>query len=370
MANIKISDLTQASVAADANEFEINEAGTSKKVTGAQISALVESNLGLGALATLSAVGTTQITDGSVTNAKLGADAVDGTKLADNAVDSEHITAGAVDTVHIGDAQVTEAKLSSGAGAADQLLTSDGAGNLTWADPAGGAAELVDIKTFTASGTWTANPLATKIAVYVAGGAGGGASHYASTPTAYIYLSGGGGGGVGAAGYDINVSGTSQPVVVGAGGNSYMAPNQNGGANGNAGGQSRFGTLVYGNGGAGGTVSNTQAAGGTGSSNGTRNFSAAGTGGNAGAGNNIGNAGNGGGSGGAGFNRFPGSPTHKPGGDGRNYLLDYAPQAAGEAACIGGRAYAADGADYIWSGARPITIAAGAGRVFVFEYKD
>ena len=32
MANIKISDLTAAAAAADANEFEINEAGTSKKV--------------------------------------------------------------------------------------------------------------------------------------------------------------------------------------------------------------------------------------------------------------------------------------------------------------------------------------------------
>jgi hypothetical protein len=43
MANIKISDLTAASVAADANEFEINEAGTSKKVTGSQIKAYVNS---------------------------------------------------------------------------------------------------------------------------------------------------------------------------------------------------------------------------------------------------------------------------------------------------------------------------------------
>jgi hypothetical protein len=96
MANVKISDLTAASAAADANEFEINEAVTSKKVTGAQISALVESNLGLGALATLSAVGTTQITDGSVTNAKLGADAVDGTKIADDAISNEHIATDAV----------------------------------------------------------------------------------------------------------------------------------------------------------------------------------------------------------------------------------------------------------------------------------
>ena len=45
MANIKISDLTAAAAAAGANEFEINEAGTSKKVTGTQISAFVKADL-------------------------------------------------------------------------------------------------------------------------------------------------------------------------------------------------------------------------------------------------------------------------------------------------------------------------------------
>ena len=37
MANVKISGLTAASTVADANEFEINESGTSKKVTGSQL---------------------------------------------------------------------------------------------------------------------------------------------------------------------------------------------------------------------------------------------------------------------------------------------------------------------------------------------
>jgi len=37
MANVKISGLAAAAVTAAANEFEINEAGTSKKVTGLQI---------------------------------------------------------------------------------------------------------------------------------------------------------------------------------------------------------------------------------------------------------------------------------------------------------------------------------------------
>lgn len=44
MANVKISGLTAAGSVAGANEFEINEAGTSKKVTGAQILAYVKAN--------------------------------------------------------------------------------------------------------------------------------------------------------------------------------------------------------------------------------------------------------------------------------------------------------------------------------------
>lgn len=42
MADTKISGLTAASAAAGANEFPINEAGTTKKVTGTQIAAMVQ----------------------------------------------------------------------------------------------------------------------------------------------------------------------------------------------------------------------------------------------------------------------------------------------------------------------------------------
>jgi hypothetical protein len=44
MANVKISGLTAAGSVVGANEFEINEAGTSKKVTGSQILAYVKAN--------------------------------------------------------------------------------------------------------------------------------------------------------------------------------------------------------------------------------------------------------------------------------------------------------------------------------------
>lgn len=93
MANVKISELTGASTVADANEFEINEAGTSKKVTGTQIKSYV--NDGDGALATLDAVGSTEITDNSV-----GADELD----------------------------------VSGDGTSGQALVSDGDGTFSWDD--------------------------------------------------------------------------------------------------------------------------------------------------------------------------------------------------------------------------------------------
>jgi len=55
------------------------------------------------------------LASGSVTTAKLGADAVDGTKIADNAVDSEHITAGAIDAAHLASSAVTTAKINADA---------------------------------------------------------------------------------------------------------------------------------------------------------------------------------------------------------------------------------------------------------------
>ena len=45
MANIKISDLTSAALVSGTQQFEVNESGTSKKVTGAQIAAYVESEV-------------------------------------------------------------------------------------------------------------------------------------------------------------------------------------------------------------------------------------------------------------------------------------------------------------------------------------
>ena len=45
MANIKISQLTAAASTVGTQEFEVNESGTSKKVTGSQIKTFVKDGL-------------------------------------------------------------------------------------------------------------------------------------------------------------------------------------------------------------------------------------------------------------------------------------------------------------------------------------
>ena len=133
MANVKISDLTAATTVAGANEFEINEAGSSKKVTGTQISSFVEGNLGLGALATADTVGTTEIDNLAVTTGKIAADAIDGTKIADDAIDSEHIAADSIDAEHYASGSVDATALNvTGNGTSGQVLQSDGDGSFSW----------------------------------------------------------------------------------------------------------------------------------------------------------------------------------------------------------------------------------------------
>ena len=181
MANIKISDLTAASVAADANEFEINEAGTSKKVTGSQIKAFV--NSGDGALASKNTVATADIDNLAVTTAKLAADAVDGTKIADDAIDSEHIAADSIDSEHYAPGSVDATAIATdavgatqlnvpGNGTAGQYLASDGDGTMTWTTlAAGGGTYHMDV--YTNPGTWTKPANVTSLKTTVIGGGGG-----------------------------------------------------------------------------------------------------------------------------------------------------------------------------------------------------
>jgi hypothetical protein len=254
MANIKISDLTSASAAADANEFEINEAGTSKKVTGSQIKAYV--NAGDGALAAKNTVATADIDNLAVTTAKLAADAVDGTKIANDAIDSEHIAADSIDAEHYAPGSVDSTAIASNAVGADEInvtgngtsgqyLASDGDGTMTWTDlPAGGG--FSNLQVFTSPGTWTNPGDVEKVKVTVIGGGGGGASFPGPNGL------GSGGGGGGAAIEVISFpSATNVPVTVGGGG-SPVGPTASGGT----GGTSSFGAYCSASGGQGGQGNN------------------------------------------------------------------------------------------------------------------
>lgn len=92
--------------------------------TGASTAAGARTALGLGALATLSAVSAAQITDGgvgtaeladdSVTAAKIATNAVGTTEIADDAITAAKIAANAVGTTKIADSAVTAAKIADG----------------------------------------------------------------------------------------------------------------------------------------------------------------------------------------------------------------------------------------------------------------
>ena len=257
MANVKLSELTSATQVADANEFEINEAGTSKKVTGTQIKSYV--NSGDGALAAKDTVAT----------ADIDADAIDGTKIADDSIDSEHIVADSIDAEHYAAGSVDSTAIASdavgadelnvpGNGTAGQYLASDGDGTMTWTTLAAGGGGFSNVQVFNSSGTWTNPGDVEKVKVTVIGGGGGssGASPYNNSSGQMP--NGGGAGGCAIEWIDIPAN-TNVPVTVGARGNGGNP----GGNAGNAGGASSFGTYCSANGG-GGAVSYNVSKGGVG----------------------------------------------------------------------------------------------------------
>ena len=171
MANIKISDLTSAASVVDANQFEINEAGTSKKVTGSQIKAYV--NSADGALASKNTVATADIDNLAVTTAKIAADAIDGTKIANDAINSEHYAADSIDSEHYAPNSVDATALNvPGNGTAGQYLASDGDGTMTWTTLAAGGG-FSNIQVFNTPGTWTNPGNIEKVKVTVVAGGGG-----------------------------------------------------------------------------------------------------------------------------------------------------------------------------------------------------
>jgi hypothetical protein len=88
--------------------------------TGASDAATARSNLGLGTMATLSAVGSTQITDGSITSAK----------IADGTIESADIASGSITGTNIASATITSSNLAIGSVSTSQILD----GTITTAD--------------------------------------------------------------------------------------------------------------------------------------------------------------------------------------------------------------------------------------------
>jgi hypothetical protein len=118
MANIKISDLTAAAAASGTQEFEVNDALTSKKVTGAQVLSYVHANT---AVADVNGLQTALDGKLATTNGAVGE-----SNLANNAVTTNKINNGAVTDAKIADSAVTDAKIANGAVTASKLAAGVG----------------------------------------------------------------------------------------------------------------------------------------------------------------------------------------------------------------------------------------------------
>ena len=108
---------------------------------------------------------------------------------------------------------------------------------------------LLNVRTFTASGTYTPTTGTKKIRVRIVGGGGAGGGAAASTVSGYISCSDGGGGGTyGETGLIDATAISSVSVIVGLGGTSVI------GGNGSTGGNSSFGAYITAPGGTGGNA--------------------------------------------------------------------------------------------------------------------
>jgi len=311
MADVKISGLPAAAAVSGTQEFEVNESGTSKKVTGSQLAAFVECELGTIATqdannVTISGGSITGITDlaiadggtaastaqGARTNllpsqtSKAGyALVTDGTDVSwaligvadgdkgDITVSSSGavwtIDSNAITTAKIADGNVTGAKLensgvtanSYGSSTQVPVLTIDAKGRITSASTASvaaGGGGFSNMQVFTSSGTFTVPAGITKVKVTVVGGGGGGAMGRDDGCCNFSAGSGGGGGGAAIEVISGLTGGSTVSVTVGGGG-AAVTYNYNG----NAGGTSSFGAYCSATGGAGGVKG--EASGGIGS---------------------------------------------------------------------------------------------------------
>ena len=125
----------------------------------------------------LTQIKASNITDGTVVAAEIGADAIDGTKLADNAINSEHYTDGSVDLAHLSADSVDGTKIVDNAidsehytdGSIDEAHLAADAVNFTTHLKAGTDGELI---TWDASGNPAAVAVGTSGQVLTSAGTG------------------------------------------------------------------------------------------------------------------------------------------------------------------------------------------------------
>ena len=172
------------------------------------------------------------------------------------------------------DINTTTTRLKITGGSNGQVLSTDGAGNISWTTAGGGGGATIQVDEYSSSGTYTKPAWAKTISVYLVGGGGGGGGG-ARFSTATI-RSGGSGGGSAAIAWgefvasQIPNSPTTVTITIGAGGTGGT-PNgidNRVGNNGVAGGFSAFGTYIRANGGGaglGGTSSSSVTGGSAGS---------------------------------------------------------------------------------------------------------
>lgn len=155
-------------------------------------------------------------------------------------------------SVLVGDANDNIVSLPTGA--YGQVLTSGGPNvNPSWAPVGGSGISSVNVQVFNTAGTYTYTPSANmqSCIVELLGAGGGGGVTLANGGTDSWQATGGAGGGYTKSFYNAATIGTSQSIVVGAGGAGSQL-RQNAGNGGN----STFGSLMTAGGGAGGLVNN------------------------------------------------------------------------------------------------------------------